>query len=226
MKTVELGSLRNIQYTMLRKDGSTYPGELSISTITESDGNPKGFLIIIEDITDRKVVQEKLDFQQVKLKKQRDELESFASTVAHDIRGKLQVISMYNTMSQSEHKDKIHDQITEISNFLENLLILAKEGEILGELTDISLTKMLVEITSKINSLAPNMEVIIKNLPNIKGDSLKLKQVFENILINVVKHANATDVNIYSEESDNFHILNIEDNGDGITEKRQQEIRE
>ncbi|MHA1237356.1 MAG: ATP-binding protein, partial [Candidatus Hodarchaeales archaeon] len=55
---------------------------------------------------------------------------------------------------------------------------------------------------------------------------IKLKQVFENLLMNIVKHAEATKVNIYSEEDKNYYQIIVEDDGKGIPERKKSEIIE
>ena len=224
--TLEKGLIQNIDYTLLRKDGSTYPAELSASLVTDSEGEPKAFMGIIQDISKRKDIVETLDLQQKKLVKQRDELESFASTIAHDIRGKLQIITMYNSMCDTDFAHKIDYQIIEMTKFLENLLLLAKEGEILGEFTTLNMNKLVVEVVAEITSLAPEMEVSIKDLPTIKGDGVKLNQVFENLLINIIKHADATKVEIFLKEDDSFYLINIKDNGRGMSREKQIEVKQ
>jgi len=57
-KTLEQGSVRNIEYTFLAKDGREYPAELSASVVRDSLGNPTGFVAITKDITERKKAEE------------------------------------------------------------------------------------------------------------------------------------------------------------------------
>ncbi len=224
-KTKRTGRMKNMQYTMLRKDGSKYIGELNATLLTDADGKPTAFLGVIQDITKRLKSQEVLNQNQKMLKKQRDELEEFATTIAHDIRGKLQIISMYNSMSNSDFSDKVDQQIIETTNFLEDLLFLAKEGEILGEITSVNLTELTNELVSEIKSLDPNLKISIRNLPTLKGDRVKLKQVFENLLINVIKHADASKVHIIGKDFPHKKQIEIQDNGRGMSIDRQKEVR-
>ena len=60
-KTLEMGSIRNIEYTFLRKDGTTFPAELSASLIVDAEGNPKAFTAVTRDITERKQAEEQLN---------------------------------------------------------------------------------------------------------------------------------------------------------------------
>jgi len=52
-KTLEQGSVKDIEYTFLTKDGCEFPVELSASVIKDSYSNPTGFVVIARDITER-----------------------------------------------------------------------------------------------------------------------------------------------------------------------------
>jgi PAS domain S-box-containing protein len=53
-RTLEAGSIRNAEYTLLREDGTTVPAELSASVFTGPKGKPRGFIGVIRDISERK----------------------------------------------------------------------------------------------------------------------------------------------------------------------------
>ena len=59
-RTLELGTLRDVEYTLLRKDGSRFPGEMTASLVTDVDGNPRAFIAVVRDITERKRAEEAL----------------------------------------------------------------------------------------------------------------------------------------------------------------------
>jgi len=59
-RTIRDGYTRNIEYTLLRRDGSEFPAELSASVLKDTSGNPTGFVIIIEDLTERKLAEKEL----------------------------------------------------------------------------------------------------------------------------------------------------------------------
>ncbi|MBA4380494.1 MAG: hypothetical protein C0393_07465, partial [Anaerolinea sp.] len=59
-KTLKDGSVTNIEYTLLRKDGSRFPAELSAALIRDAEGAPAAFIGITRDITDRKRADEVL----------------------------------------------------------------------------------------------------------------------------------------------------------------------
>jgi len=59
-KTLEQGTVRNLEYTLLNKDGDELWGELSTSILKDSLGNPLGFVGIMRDITARKMAEKTL----------------------------------------------------------------------------------------------------------------------------------------------------------------------
>ncbi|MDY6966846.1 MAG: PAS domain S-box protein, partial [Halobacteriota archaeon] len=59
-KTLEGESVRNIEYTLLRGDGSSFIGELNAALVKDAYGRPKEFIATTRDITERKRVEEAL----------------------------------------------------------------------------------------------------------------------------------------------------------------------
>ncbi len=59
-KTLDEGAVRNLEYTMLRKDGTQFIGEINASLIKNSKGEPKAFIAITRDITTRKKAEQEL----------------------------------------------------------------------------------------------------------------------------------------------------------------------
>ncbi|MGY5861468.1 MAG: PAS domain S-box protein [Candidatus Thorarchaeota archaeon] len=53
-KTLTEGAIRNVEYAMIRFDGTEFPAEISASLLRDSDGQPKAFMGVLRDITKRK----------------------------------------------------------------------------------------------------------------------------------------------------------------------------
>jgi PAS domain S-box-containing protein len=220
------GVLESYEISWIKKDRTLIPTIISPQPVFDSEGNYKGSFAVITDIAERILNEKQMRDQQEELFKQRDELESFASTIAHDLRGKMQVISLYNSMTESEFSDKIGESIEEMSAFIEDLLLLAKKGELLGEFKTVDLDSMIQEISEKLYTLEPNLKVEIGKLPKITGDPIKLRQVFENLLMNVYKHAEAYKVEIDVKDYTNFYKIIVKDDGKGIPKDKKEEIIE
>jgi PAS domain S-box-containing protein len=52
--TLKEGSVRNVEYTLLRLDGSRFKAEMSTSLVRDAAGKPKGYIATVRDITERK----------------------------------------------------------------------------------------------------------------------------------------------------------------------------
>jgi PAS domain S-box-containing protein len=59
-KVLEVKTLRNLEYTSLKKDGSTFSIEVSASLILDAQQKPTSIVIMIRDITERKRAEEAL----------------------------------------------------------------------------------------------------------------------------------------------------------------------
>jgi PAS domain S-box-containing protein len=67
-KTLDEGGVRNLEYPMLRKDGTQFIGELNASLIRDSNGNPKALIGITRDITERKKAEQELSDSEKKFR--------------------------------------------------------------------------------------------------------------------------------------------------------------
>ena len=59
-KTLEQGTTRNVEYTLLNKNGEKFWGELSASIVKDLLGNPVGFVGVIRDVSERKKAEQTL----------------------------------------------------------------------------------------------------------------------------------------------------------------------
>jgi len=63
-RLMEGGVHRNIEYTLVRADGSTFTAEASSVVIRDAAGNPEALTAVYRDITDRKRAEEQLKREQ------------------------------------------------------------------------------------------------------------------------------------------------------------------
>ncbi len=66
-RVLKMGSIRSVAYTLLRKDKSTFPAEISASLVRDSANNPKAFIGITRDITERKWAEKIIQSERDKL---------------------------------------------------------------------------------------------------------------------------------------------------------------
>jgi PAS domain S-box-containing protein len=63
-KTLEQGSVRNIEYTFLKKDRLEFPVEFYANVIRDMSGSPTNLVVITEDITERNKAEKELEESQ------------------------------------------------------------------------------------------------------------------------------------------------------------------
>jgi PAS domain S-box-containing protein len=60
-KTLKEGVVRDLEYTMLKKDGSSFTGELSAALLKDSYGGPRAFIAVTKDITALKSIRARVE---------------------------------------------------------------------------------------------------------------------------------------------------------------------
>src|SRR5438132_180453 len=59
-RTLETGGVRNVEYTLVRRDGSRIPAELSASLIRDPQGQPRAFIAVVRNVAERKQSEQAL----------------------------------------------------------------------------------------------------------------------------------------------------------------------
>jgi diguanylate cyclase (GGDEF)-like protein/PAS domain S-box-containing protein len=62
-RVMQGGVLRALEYPARRKEGSSFPAEMSAARILNEDGQPIGYMASIRDVTERHLAQERLAYQ-------------------------------------------------------------------------------------------------------------------------------------------------------------------
>ncbi len=95
-KTVEEGSIRNEEYTFIRKDGTTFPASLSASVITDSEGKPTHIIGVSRDITAQKEAEQTLKENAEKLRLLFDHANDSIFMFKLDKKGRMQKFAEVN----------------------------------------------------------------------------------------------------------------------------------
>ncbi len=90
-KTLKDGKVSGVEYNLLRKDGSTFIGELNASIVKGIKGRPKAFISTVRDITERKKAEEKLIESEEKYRNLINNLGNIV--IEMDLKGKFKYVS-------------------------------------------------------------------------------------------------------------------------------------
>ncbi|MHA2338472.1 MAG: PAS domain-containing sensor histidine kinase [Candidatus Hodarchaeales archaeon] len=204
-----------------RKDGKRINLELSISPIQKyREGEIKDWLVaIIRDITNRKIMDEKI-------KNQTQELSEFAHTMSHDLRSHLQNIQLQTFLMKDDisnfenYSNKIVKQTSDINELLTRSVKLADAGLVIQKEDKINIK----EIINSITEITIPKEIVVNYSNNtevnnyyINCDREKLLQILKNVFENTVKHSKPENINIKLRLKDDL-IIDIENDGKTIPE--------
>lgn len=190
-------------------------------------------ICIVRDVTAQEVIRREQEKLTSELESKNAELERFVYTVSHDLKTPLVTINGYIGLLQqaieANDVDRINSdlmQITRAANsmaeLLDGLLELSRIGHIINPPEAGSLGYLVrnaVDIVRE-KMVARGIELEIDDeLPQYWGDSLRLLEVFQNLLENAIKFMGDQPVpriRISAVENGNEVICKVEDNGIGI----------
>ncbi len=173
-----------------------------------------------------------------KVEEGKNQLLTFMSIVAHDLKSPLAAIQSYFEVMlggyAGEMNDKHRQMIERSSNRIEGLLELISDlldisrietGQIVQEMKELSPAEIASGPIEDAVGLGEQKQVkvtarISPDLHSIKGSPIRLRQLFTNLLSNAVKftpEGGTVDFNLT--ESDGFIVGTIEDTGIGIPEE-------
>lgn len=188
-RTAESGCVKNETYTLLRRDGSRFYGELNATLIREPDGEPVGFLASIRDITRRVMLEEELR-QAEKMRV----LGQLAGGIAHDFNNQLTgIMGFAQLLFDRTSDDKMRDYAIRILNISEQaarltqqLLAFARKGEQLRETVD--LHEVIREITTILKHTVDRRVEFVTELnatpSTVRGDRSQIQNLVLNVAIN------------------------------------------
>jgi len=189
-KTFTEGAVRDVEYTLLRKDGTRFPGELSAAMVRDAKGKPKGFIAITRDVS----VQKQLAEQYRQLQKM-DAVGRLAGGVAHDFNNALTVIGGYTEMLLGEMPANVsaHGKLETIRKGVEQASALTHQ------LLAFSRRQILQPRSLDLNGIIGEMRLMLvrligediaveilpgEGLGRINADSGQIGQVIMNLVVN------------------------------------------
>jgi len=233
-----------------RKDGSTFPVEVSINYL-EYEGNPFSFSFT-QNITERKQaelellhhkehLEELVAERTAELKAANQELKSFSYSVSHDLRAPLLAVSGFTHILSNRYKSALDEQrqhylhnietaAERMSKLIDDLLAYSRIGQRGLRLQPVPLDKILsvlVEERTEILTKADFILSVAPDLPAVLGDPTLLRQALANLLDNALTYCRpgvAHRVAVDLEEVKDDIVIIIRDNGIGIAAEYQDKI--
>jgi PAS domain S-box-containing protein len=226
------------------KDGSYYWSKATISPLLGDDGKPEQYIAILTDITNQKILEEKLSEALKNVKESELRKEEFSSMMTHELNTPLVPIKGYCEMlkdtdtfgtlndDQLDFIGKIESNATLLERLISDLLDVQKLDmkKMTFVITEFSLDEFMNELEENSKHLMKNKEINFtvkcpKNLI-LKSDRHRLRQVLDNLIRNSVDFVPEKDGKILVEAKikENNVIFSVCDNGPGIPKEKQSNI--
>lgn len=229
------------EFRVINSDGNTHWLSAHGKSFLDAEGNPVSMMGMIRKITDRKIADKELTKVYEREKKARDDAEEanrakdfFLAFVSHELRSPLNAILGWTKILLTKQVDAETRQ-----NALETIERSARsQSKLINDLVDsarVASGKLRLEfmpvnfyevIKNVYNSYKPQAENKNINLTfssnheniNIIGDSVRLQQIFTNLLSNSLKFTPENgNIDINVESQNEMVKVYIKDNGQGIS---------
>ena len=158
--------------------------------------------------------------------RQNERLEEFASVVSHDLRNPLSIAMGRLEMAMESTDDPnlpiVERSLDRMEALTADLLTLARQGQTLSRTEPVDLEPLVRDAWQSQD--APDADLVVDDdLPTVDGDPGRLRQLFENLFGNALRHA-GEDVTVTVGRSD--HGFYVADDGPGIPAEDRQQVLE
>jgi two-component system, sensor histidine kinase len=226
----------------IRRDGSEFPVEISLSPIAQ--GDEVMVAAAIRDVTERKVADRALEAAKREAEDARQEAEHanlaksrFLATASHDLRQPLQTLGLLNgamrRMTDDEECREVLEQqdqaVDAMSRLLNALLDISKleSGAIKPEIIDFEVDALFDDLRRDFTNLAANKRLRLTiDSPHelAHSDPALIGQALRNLLANAIKYTHAGWVELRCDRRDDMLRIEVRDSGIGIADDQTQFI--
>jgi PAS domain S-box-containing protein len=218
-KTLKQGITNKLEYTLLRKNGTTFIGEISTVTTSDEKENEPVFIAIIRDVTDHKSAQNQL-------KKSIKEKEYLLQEIHHRVKNNLQIISSILDMSSMRTDDpQAHNLIKDAQSKIQTMAFIHSQLYRSDRFDQIKMHDHIQELVKYLQTVYAGQKKITYHL-DISDVDLPLTQaipcalVLNELISNAYKHAfkqrKHGTVEVNMRVSAGNVILTVRDDGIGV----------
>jgi len=228
-ETIEKGITRNVEYILRTKGGREFPGEISVSVVSDDNGKPLFLMAITKDISERKRI---------------DRAKSeFTSIASHQLRTPLSIMSWYSEMlldgkagvmnkKQKKYVKEVYNANTNLIKLVNLLLNISRIelGTFVVNSSQIDLIKTINKVLKDFSSQIKERKLKIEKKYKEKifllnTDQNILNIVLQNVLSNAIRYTpNKGRVIISIDKKEPWALIQVSDTGYGIPESQKTQI--
>lgn len=228
----------SVEKRYLRKNGEVLWANRTACVIRDKDRNPRDFLMMVEDITERKRAEEAVREAKKEAERANRAKSEFLSRMSHELRTPLnailgfgQLLERQNPTAQQQarvehimtagrHLLNLINEVLDISRIEAGHLQLSVEAVFISEVLEEALALMRPLAADRAMKLS--VDASLQKDVYVLADQQRLKQVLLNLLTNAVKYTPAGGrISVSLDQSDPKKTrLLVTDNGNGIGEDK------
>ncbi|SNZ17737.1 PAS domain S-box-containing protein [Natronoarchaeum philippinense] len=180
----------------------------------------------MEAALDRAAREEALRERERVLAQQNERLEEFASIVSHDLRNPLSVARGYlgQVDADGDIVEEIEWALDRMNRLTDELLTLARQGQIVGETETVSLSRSARDAWQAID--ADGATLSIDGSGTVDADPTRLVELLENLFRNSVEHAHSPDSPVEITVGATAKGFYVADDGPGIPDDQKEAVFE
>ena len=236
------GQVRGLESAWVRWDGSTIYVRESAKAIKNEEGNILYYEGSVEDITERKLAENKLRESEKRLTELNATKDKFFSIIAHDLRSPFNSIIGFGNLLREQIQEKKYQDlekyiqiILKSSNnamdLLLNLLEWARSqtGGMEFKLGPIDITRLINEVTGQMEPIAQEKSITISSELSsseiIFADRDMVKTMVRNLISNAIKYSFiGGEIRITAERKNHHLMVCVMDQGVGIKNEVQSKL--
>ncbi len=230
-----IGHYETREWTYIRKDGSTFPVQLTVTAIKDSSNEVKGFLGMATNVSNLKRVEEEVKALLDVTQEQNERLLNFAHIVSHNLRSHSGNLSMLTDLMKMEVPEATQNPffplLTEASDNLKETIqhlneVVAMSTKTNDNLLSLNLLEYIKKAQTNLHASILDSDTQIENnvLPSVFVQAIPayLESIFLNLISNAIKYRSSdrpNRVTIDAETKKEFIVIKFTDNGIGMNMK-------
>ncbi len=219
----------------LRRDGSEFPVEISLSPVETAGGTFVSS--VIRDVTNRKRMEQQIIAAQETAERANKANSAFLAAASHDLRQPVQALSLLNgalrrTVKNARALEMIEHQehsLTAMTNLLNSLLDISRldAGAVTPELEEFPMQRLVDRLSPELARQARHKGLEFASCAcqsTVRSDPNLLGEVIQNLVGNAIRYTDQGRVALDCVERDGHCCIVVEDTGIGISKDQQEEI--
>jgi protein-histidine pros-kinase len=218
-----------------RKDGTTFPVEISLSPVTSATGSFVSS--VIRDVSARKKLEKDLIATRAEAEKANKANSAFLAAASHDLRQPVQALSLLTGALRRTAKDELVLEMVEsqqhsldaMTNLLNSLLDISRldAGAVEPEFEEFPVQRLVDRLSAEFSRQAMQKELqfnscecdtIVHSDPNMLGE------IIQNLVSNAIQYTGKGSVSLSCDEKDGQLKIGVTDTGIGIESDQVKKI--